>query len=256
MGITLSVSSNANEAYISVNGAGVDLTITQDGDNNQVGTSSKKLSVNGSNNTIFIFQDGQWNQVFYVSTWGSQTAGGGDINGNNNNIKIEQYQTVGTDVNKVGMHIPSSGNNVHICQGKSFSDMNSANCNTSTAEYGGHTVDLDLHSGGNDIKISQETGTANADHTIKLYTYGGENNDVFMKQLGNGNKYAQLIIRTDGGEQSIVQTGDGAHSTTIDLRGSYHTDLSLVQEGGTNQTYNLTQNCQTSGGCALSVTQN
>ena len=33
------------------------------------------------------------------------------------------------------------------------------------------------------------------------------------------------------------------------------TELFLTQKGGTTQTYNLTQNCVTSGGCNVSVTQ-
>lgn len=256
MGITISVSSNANEAYISANGTGLDLDIIQDGNNNQVGTSAAKFSVNGNSNTLYILQEGQWNQVFYVSTWGSGTSWGGDIQGNSNNLKFEQYNTTGTDVNKIGMHIPSSNNNVHVCQGKSFTDAADTTCSASaTAEYGGHTVNLDLHSGGNDIKISQETGTGNADHFINLYTYGGDNNDVFIKQKGNGNKYVMMTIRTDGGEQSIVQKDDGAHSATIDLTGTYHTDLNLIQYGSTDQTYTVTNTCATVGGCSLSVTQ-
>ena len=116
-------------------------------------------------------------------------------------------------------------------------------------------TELDLHSGGNAIKIGQETGTNNADHSVKLYTYGGENNDTFITQKGNGNKTLNMTIRTDGGEQELMQKGDGNHTATIDLTGSYHTDLDLVQQGGTNQSYSLTQNCQTSGGCGVSVTQ-
>mgnify|MGYP003631778978 FL=1 len=257
MGIMLSPLGSANEVYVKVTGTGIGLSITQDGDNNQVGTSTDKFSVNGNSNTMYIWQEGQWNQVFYVSAWGTGNAFGGDVNGNNNDIKIEQFNTTGTDVNKVGMHISTSDNNVHVCQGKSFTDAADTTCSaSSTAEYGGHTVNLDLHSGGNDIKISQETGTGNANHFINIYTYGGENNDVFIKQKGNGNKYAMMTIRTDGGTQSIVQKDDGAHSATIDLTGSYHTDLNLIQYGSTDQTYTLTNNCQTAGGCTVSLIQN
>jgi len=39
------------------------------------------------------------------------------------------------------------------------------------------------------------------------------------------------------------------------LTGTYHTDLTLKQQGSTNQSYSLTQNCQTSGGCSVSLTQ-
>ena len=54
----------------------------------------------------------------------------------------------------------------------------------------------------------------------------------------------------------MVQKGDGTHTATIDLTGSYTTDLDLIQNSNSNKSYTLTNNCQTSSGCAISVTQN
>ena len=227
------------------------ITVNQDGNNNAV-----NLSMAHDDNTLDIDQKGNNNTVSWISYWGSGKSWGGDLDGTNNNIKTEQNNTTGSDSNKVGFHIQSNNNNVHVCQGATFASSTSTSCSeTSSEEYGGHTTNLDLHSGGNDIKIGQQTGTGNADHYVQLYTYGGENNDIFVKQNGNGNKTLNMTVRTDGGEQSIIQKDSGAHTATIDLTGSYHTDLDLVQQGGTNQSYSLTQNCQTSGGCGVSVTQ-
>ena len=78
---------------------------------------------------------------------------------------------------------------------------------------------------------------------------------MFVKQNGNGNKTLNMTVRTDGGSQSIVQKDSGTHTATVDLTGTYHTNLDLVQQGSTNQSYSLTQNCQTSGGCGVSLTQ-
>ena len=243
-----------NEIYITQVGTSNNFTldITQDGDDNVV-----QLSVSHDNNTIDIDQEGNNNTVSWVSYWGSGQGWGGDLDGSGNTLKFEQYNTTGSDVNTIGFHINTNDNNVHICQGKTFVDTSDTTCEASaTAEYGGHTVNLDLHSGNTDLKGSQETGTGNADHEARIYTYGGENNDIFFKQKGNGDKYMQLIVRTDNGEQSVVQKGDGAHTATIDLTGAYTTDLSLTQDSNTNQSYTLTNNCQTSTGCSVSVTQN
>ena len=49
--------------------------------------------------------------------------------------------------------------------------------------------------------------------------------------------------------------GSATHSATISLSGSYGTDLDLLQQGGTAQTYSLTQSCVTVGGCSVGVTQ-
>ena len=262
----LFTSANANNGvWIQVNGAGADINITQDGNGNTVGGSgTQRFTVNGVSNKMVVIQTGTNNHIGNVTNmgglnWGTMTGAGGDIYGDNNEFKIEQYNTTGTDQNNVGIHnYNQDDNSVHICQGKSFSDMNSANCNTNTAEYGGHTVVLDLHGNNNNVKISQETGSSasHGAHKIRAFFYNGDNNSTFMKQTGNGSKTAYITIRTDGGSQSIVQTGNGAHTATVDLTGSYKTDLSLTQEGNTTQNYSLTQNCQTSSGCAVSVTQN
>jgi len=245
----------ANDIYIDQSGNNFDLDVTQDGNNNNV-----TLNIRGNDTTLDVYQKGTaGNIVTYVSYWGSMASHGGDIKGNNNTVRIKQYNTTGSDVNRVGMHIQSSGNSVDICQGATFEGPSSSTCSSyssGTPEYGGHTINLDLHGGGNNLKLGQQTGTGNADHNLRVYTYGGENNDIFVKQNGNGNKTAYLTVRTDGGEQSIIQKGSGTHMATVNIQGSYKTDFSLLQDSNSNKTYSLTQNCVTVGGCALSVTQN
>ena len=242
-----------NEIYITQVGTSnnFNLDITQDGDDNVV-----RLSVSHDNNTVDIDQTGNDNTISWVSYWGSGQAWGGDLDGSGNSLKFEQYNTTGSDVNVIGFHINTNDNNVHICQGKTFTDVNDSTCESSaTAEYGGHTVNLDLHSGNTDLKGSQETGTGNADHNARIYTYGGDNNDIFFKQKGNGNKTLYFTVRTDNGEQSMVQKGDGVHTATIDLTGAYTTDLDLIQNSNSNQSYTLTNNCQTATGCSVTVLQ-
>ena len=75
--------------------------------------------------------------------------------------------------------------------------------------------------------------------------------------MQNGNKSFTLTIQgANGNEITAVQKNNGAHTATISLTGSQPTDLSLTQSGNQTQTYSLTQNCQTLGGCNVSVTQN
>ena len=255
--LSISLSSFAyagNSVFIEQIGTSTDTTIDIDidGNNNAV-----NFTMEGANNTIDITQGGNNNTVSWVSYWGSGKAWGGDLDGSDNSLKFEQYNTAGSDSNRIGFHVFSNDNIVHVCQGATFSSRSDTTCSGTTpnSEYGGHTVNLDLHSGDNTIKIGQETGTNNADHYAQIYTYGGENNDLFLTQKGNGNKTLNMTIRTDGGEQEIMQKGDGSHTATIDLTGSYHTDMTLTQRGSTTQSYSLTQNCQTSGGCTVGITQ-
>ena len=244
----------ANEIYITQVGTSNSfaLNILQDGDDNLV-----QLSVSHDNNTIDFDQVGDNNTISWVSYWGSGLGWGGDLDGSGNTLIFDQYNTLGSDTNRIGFHIPSNNNTIHLCQGKTFVDSDDTTCEPSTTgEYGGHTIDLDIHYGPTNLKGSQETGTGNADHYARVYTYYGENNDIFFKQKGNGNKTFYLTVSTDDGEQSIVQKGDGVHTATIGLIGAYTTDLDLTQNSNSNQTYTLTNNCQTSSGCDITVTQN
>ena len=244
----------ANEIYITQVGTSNSfaLNILQDGDDNLV-----QLSVSHDSNTIDFDQVGNNNTISWVSYWGSGLGWGGDLDGSGNTLIFDQYNTLGSDTNRIGFHIPSNNNTIHLCQGKTFVDSDDTTCEPSTTgEYGGHTIDLDIHYGPTNLKGSQETGTGNADHYARVYTYYGENNDIFFKQKGNGNKTFYLTVSTDDGEQSIVQKGDGVHTATIGLIGAYTTDLDLTQNSNSNQTYTLTNNCQTSSGCDITVTQN
>ena len=256
--LLLSISLNnayaGNSIYIEQVGTADDLTITinQDGNDNSV-----NLSIAHDDNTLDINQVGNNNEVSWVSYWGSGKSWGGDLDGTNNDLKFEQYNTTGTDSNKIGFHIPDNNNEVHACQGATFSSSTDTTCSGTTpnSEYGGHTINIDIHANDNTLKIGQETGTGNADHYAQIYYYGGDNNDTFITQKGNGDKTLNLDIRTDGGEQEIMQKGDGDHTATVNLWGSEHTDLALTQQGNSTQSYSLTQYCQTSGGCTVSVTQ-
>ena len=248
-----SVAYAGNSVYIEQIGTSDDTTITieQDGDDNSV-----NLSMDHDDNELEIIQEGNNNTVSWVSYWGSGKSWGGDIDGTNNTLKLEQYNTTGTDSNTIGFHIPGDNNTLQVCQGATFADSSSTSCaGTSSSEYGGHTANIDIHADDNTIKIGQQTGTGNADHYVQLYTYGGDNNDMFVKQNGNGNKTLHMTVYTDNGEQSVIQKDSGAHEAYITLSGSYGTDLDLKQQGSTNQSYTLSQNCQTSGGCSVSVTQ-
>ena len=228
------------------------ITINQDGNDNSV-----NLSMAHDDNTIDFNQVGNNNTISWVSYWGSGKIWGGDIDGTNNTLKFEQYNTTGSDSNKIGFHMPGNNNDLHVCQGATFSSSTDTSCSGTTpnSEYGGHTINLDVHANNNSIKIGQETGTGNADHYAQIYYYNGDNNDTFITQKGNANKDLRMDIRTDGGEQEVMQKGDGAHTAVVNLYGSYHTNLSLTQQGNTAQSYSITQTCQTSGGCGISLTQ-
>jgi hypothetical protein len=258
--LLLSKSVEANSIWIAQSGANLDITVIQDGDNNSIGTNGTKLDLRHDNNELYFYQEGDYNEISYVSYWGSGASWGGDLDGSGNTLKFYQKNTLGassTSKNKIGFHIPSNDNDIIVCQGWELSDISDNTCGDGiSSEYGGHEVNIDLHGGNNKLRIGQQTGTGDADHYARIYTYNGTNNNIFVQQRGNGDKWLQLTVRTNGGDQNIKQRGDGEHTATIDLQGSYHTDLDLIQNSSSDLTYTLTNNCQTSSGCTVDVTQN
>ena len=80
----------ANDITITQSGGGLDLDVTQDGQDNNV-----TLSMDGTNTTFEIKQLGDNHKMSWVSYWGSGASWGGDIDGTNNTLKFEQYNTTG-----------------------------------------------------------------------------------------------------------------------------------------------------------------
>ena len=125
---------------------------------------------------------------------------------------------------------------------------------TDDYEYGGHYVRLDIHGSSNKFLGSQRSNNPGHEHSNTTNVYGS-NNDVFAVQIGNQDKTLDLTLNNSYNDVDLTQKGSAAHSATISLSGSYGTDLDLLQQGGTAQTYSLTQSCVTVGGCSVAVTQ-
>ena len=54
---------------------------------------------------------------------------------------------------------------------------------------------------------------------------------------------------------ALTQKGTANHNAQIRIQGTEPTTLNLLQQGGTNQSYTLTQTCYTAGGCTVNVSQ-
>ena len=81
----ISLSVYANDIYINQSGATLDLDITQDGQNNTVGSSSTASSVIGATTNLAITQVGD-NNVMTFDVNGATYTGTYSVTGNSNNI--------------------------------------------------------------------------------------------------------------------------------------------------------------------------
>ena len=204
-------------------------------------------------NTVFsgvyldtaMSQQGNRNQVLKLSQ---------GVSGDNNQVVVEQWNnTVSTDYNKIWIDINGDGNMVDVGQGCKFISANATECARDTHEDAGHEMEINITGDSNWLRGGQKAGTANPNHTLTI-DINSNNNDVWFTQAGSGDKNLDLTINNNDNAVSVHQHY-GTHTATIELDGTYPTDLYMVQTGGPPQTYTLMQNCITVGGCSVSVTQ-
>ena len=215
-----------------------------------------RFSFSHNNNTVNLLQFGNGNYIGYTDAWGSGYTWGGDLDGLDNEIDIRQKcSNASCNDNDFQFHVWGDDNVVKFGQGYSLNDNpSSPTWNYDNNEPGGNFVRLDIHGDDNIFTGSQKMDNSAINHSMTVNIYA-DDNEVFARQAQNGNKTLTLTIRNDGNDVYINQRDNGAHTATITFTGSFPTDLSLTQKGNTAQSYSLTQNCLTSGGCNVSVTQ-
>ena len=215
-----------------------------------------RFSFDHNNNTVNLLQSGNNMYFGYTDAWGSGYNWGGDLDGLRNNVDVRQKcSTSSCNANDFQFHIWGDDNIVKFGQGYSLNDSTSPTWNYDNNEPGGNFVRLDIHGDDNTFIGSQKMDTNTINHSMYINIYT-DDNEVYARQAQNGNKTFTLTIRnSDGNDVSVNQRDNGAHTATVSLLGSQPTDLTLVQRGNTTQSYSLSQNCVTVGGCTISVTQ-
>ena len=137
--------------------------------------------------------------------------------------------------------------------GKSWGgDVDGSNNTENIIQYNGATYGRHIWGDENTVDVYQ-----NGSHTHNLDIHADDvEHDLW--QDGSGTHYSHVYYygNTDGSITNLKQEGTANHNAQITLTGAYMTTLNVLQQGSTNQSYNLTQNCQTVGGCTVNVTQN
>ena len=183
--------------------------------------------------------------------------------GDNLNLNITQ---IGYD-NEINFTVGHSGNVFNLIQngsgnyigwvsywgsGKSWGgDIDGTDNTENIEQWNGATYGRHILGNNNEVDVYQ-----NGSHTHWLDIHI-DDADHDAHQSGTGSHYAHTYYygTQDGSIASIMQKDTGSHNAQITLTGSQPTTLNLLQQGATNKSYNLTQNCMTVGGCTVSVTQ-
>ena len=257
--VSLSLSSfvkadNTNSIILDqvVSSDNLNLNIEQIGYNNKV-----NLKLAHASNSLLFKQSGNNNEISWVPAWGQQS--NGDLDGASNSLHFEQSCTRGTSCAKsnIDFHILGDSNSVRWGQGVTLSGSSDTTFASDGDEGGGVILTLDIHGDNNTLSGYQRNGSQNTydGHDATVYYYS-DNNSFYVVQETDGKKTLSLKSYNDGNTGSVLQTGQGTHNAAVILNGAYPTTFNLEQNSNSNQSYSLTQNCQTSGGCSVSVTQN
>ena len=241
-------------------GDNLELDITQQGFNNDVFFSIG----DGDNINVEIMQRGHNNEIGYANdypSWGSGVSWGGDIDFDDQELKLYQNCTksasAGCEKNDIQFHISyGTDNKLWWAQGYVIDSRTDTSWAYDNSEGGGHNVTVDIHGDNNSVIGHQRNCSAGAcdGHSARIYLYG-DDNDVFGQQQADGSKEFYLTINNDDNTVDYLQDGTGEHNATITITGSQPTTLDLTQHSNSTQNYTLTQNCVTSGGCTITVTQ-
>ena len=207
----------ANDIYVTQSGASLDLDITQDGQNNVVGTSQTVATVSGADSTIDIDQVGNSN-VLSFDVNGDTFTGTFDVTGNSNDIDF---------------NCDSTGNN--------------SSCDTATASitWAGSSNDLDINIGetsdaanatvtitgasGSDSNVV--AGTVDGTSVILTLSVNGDTNNYLIDIDGDGDVNGHTLIHTHTGsiaDVDITQSGVYDNMITLVTSGDNH-DIDISQ---------------------------
>ena len=210
-----------------------------------------ELTQSGNNLDLTIDQIGGYN---IIGGYNNESYSG-DISGTDNEVVFHQKHThKGTNPNTIEIYDYNGNNNqVMLRQGSDGRNGFTGTIHSDPTEYSGHTMTLDLD-GNNNTIVTGQRNQNNVGHELTVGVYS-DDNVVNSVQGYTGQKTGEMYIWNDGNDVTTFQDAQGSHDFYIDLTGAYGTTLDLHQTGITDKSYSLYQNCQTSGGCSITVTQ-
>lgn len=212
------------------------------------------LEQSGDNLQLGVDQIGYDNEITMLD-------GNSYINASSLGMYLVQVNTnTGSNPNTITFdELSGTGNKMKLGQGIAWTTLDSDTDLTwyyDNYEGGGHEIDITLYGDYNELAVQQTNQTGALDgHDFDLHL-AGDYNDVKIKQQSSGAKNIDLTIYNDYNDVFIRQKGANAtHNANVTLDGLYGTDLTLKQMGTTTQTYSISINCMTVGGCSTTVEQ-
>ena len=252
----------ANDIYVEQVGDNLEMTVVQEGSDNQVMPIGITSKLNGDDLTLSITQKGDTNLIE------------GNVDGNSNTGDLRQT----SDDNFQRVSVVGSNNDVKVYQGTHDDGT------VDLDETGGHEAYWTVTGNNNDLGSYQtdtnRSGGGNPHHLANIVN--GDDNTVEHIQMGKAGHDGFVEIQGDDNTVDLYQRGNGGvkyadivldgdlHSVDSDQRGtgSANLELDLTNNGGaysvttnqntstTHRSYSLTGTCTNANGCGITVTQN
>ena len=206
------------------------------------------MEQSGNNLTLKIDQVGYNNQV------GMLDSASYINNAPYLDIHIVQYNFADNANKIIFDEVSGSSNTFKLGQGVAWQGDGSYTYDG--AEGGGHYMEIDLYGNNNSLKWHQTNKSDASDGHDFNFHLAGDWNEIDGRQQLNGAKEMNLTIYNDDNDVTLRQKGNNtSHTANITLDGTYGTNLTLIQLGTTAQSYSLSQDCNTVGGCSVTVQQ-
>ena len=207
----------ANDIYVTQSGDTLDLDITQDGQNNQVGNSTTASSVVGATATIDIDQVGDSN-VLTFDVNGATYTGTFSVTGNSNDIDFNcdsggtnsSCGTVTASITMVG-----NSNDIDLDIGETSDASNTTATITSAGSDDSNVI----------------AATIDGTSAILTITVDGDTNNWLVDIDGNGDVNGHTYIHTHTGgiaDVDVTQSGIYDNMVTLTTSGDNH-DIDISQ---------------------------
>ena len=215
----------------------------------------------GNNNTTTITQTGNYNKITGTT---QQTA---TIAGDSNSTTIRQNS--GSGKNLIDLNVTGTGSNtLNLNQGYLTDGTLSGN------QLGNNYQKIDVQGNNNTVTTQQNrdvgtvgnymehsvignfnsiTSTQSGDNKLLFNSISGNYNTVSTTQSGTGAQhFIDLTLTGPGNTATVNQSGNTQNKATIVINNlGGPAGINLTQTGG--QTYNITTNCVTLGGCGTTT---
>jgi hypothetical protein len=212
----MSLPAMANDIYITQSGAGLDLELTQDGQNNVFGTSSARVVLTGTGAVWTMSQIGD-NNVIAATINGSTYTGTWAITGSTNDILFTCDASASSKCETVDVDVAINGDysNIDIRIG-----ANSAATNTNvTLDVDGNYNTFDADIDGTSLSQSASPVTVTLDNTCSTCgTATSSSNNITMNYdaSGNGDSAGHKLVYHHIGTGTVDIIQSGVYDTVID----------------------------------------